>query len=226
MGQMELMDQPGQDAAALREDLRNLGRINRYFGGSSAVRKSARELFQRMPRGCRVVWVDLATGYGDHPRTIFAEAKRAGIQLHIVALDQMQDTLRLARQATPAEAPIIWVQGDIRQLPVASGSCDAVLCTLALHHFSKEDAVRVLTEMRRISRGPCVCIDLKRGRIAQGAVWLLTTLWMRHPMTVHDARLSVRRAFSFQEMKGLAEQAKWNTFIHQSLPFFRQKIIR
>ena len=40
----EIMDLPGQDENELRTDLENLGRLNRTFGGRSAVQKMFRYL--------------------------------------------------------------------------------------------------------------------------------------------------------------------------------------
>jgi ubiquinone/menaquinone biosynthesis C-methylase UbiE len=219
----EWMDRPGQPEEDLREDLKNLGRINRYFGGTAAVRDTARKILKGVPKGARVLWVDLATGLGDHPRALRQEAAKRGVELVVLALDFRDETLKVARNG--GSEGIVWLRADIRQLPLQTGSCDAALCSLALHHFSDEDAVRVLKEMRRVSRGACACVDLRRGRIAQAAVWLLTAVWLRHPMTVHDARLSVRRAFAENELKGLAERAGWAQYRFSRLPFFRHRVM-
>jgi hypothetical protein len=49
-------------------------------------------------------------------------------------------------------------------------------------------------------------------------------LLYREPMTKHDARLSVARAFSFDEMQDLARLAGWTNFGHESFPIARQAI--
>jgi hypothetical protein len=43
-------------------------------------------------------------------------------------------------------------------------------------------------------------------------------------MTHHDARLSARRAFSFDEMRDLALRARWKHFGHKKFRFARQAI--
>jgi len=40
----------------------------------------------------------------------------------------------------------------------------------------------------------------------------MTQLLYRESMTRHDARVSVERAFSFMEMRALAERAGWSGF--------------
>src|SRR5262245_21051822 len=109
--ELEWMDRPNPDPAALAEDLRNLEKINRWFGGTAAVKRLGRKL------GKEAVLVDLATGYGDHPRALAQEARARGEMLSILAVDRQFPTLQLARAATRPEEGIYYVQADIRQLP-------------------------------------------------------------------------------------------------------------
>jgi hypothetical protein len=66
--------------------------------------------------------------------------------------------------------------------------------------------------------------DLRRGFLATIGVRVLTTLLFREPMTRTDARLSAARAFSFRELKTLAERAGWKNFGHRNFAFARQAI--
>ena len=43
-------------------------------------------------------------------------------------------------------------------------------------------------------------------------------------MTVHDARLSIRRAFSFDEFDALAREAGWIDYGHARFPVTRQAL--
>ena len=104
------------------------------------------------------------------------------------------------------------------------GAYDIVLCTLTLHHFSDEDAVRVLQQCSELSRRFVLVSDLRRGFLLQAGVYLLTALIFREPMTRYDARLSAARAFSFSEMRDLALRAGWQNFGHEKFRFARQAI--
>jgi 2-polyprenyl-3-methyl-5-hydroxy-6-metoxy-1,4-benzoquinol methylase len=101
---------------------------------------------------------------------------------------------------------------------------DMVLCTLALHHFSDEDAVTVLRRCRESSRKFVLVSDLRRGFLLRAGVYTLTALIFREPMTRFDARLSAERAFSFAEMRDLAVRAGWENFGHKKFRFARQAI--
>jgi hypothetical protein len=99
-----------------------------------------------------------------------------------------------------------------------------VLCTLVLHHFSGEDAVRVLRRCREFSRRFVLVSDLRRGLLASVGVYLLTELVFRDPMTKYDGRMSAARSFSFPEFGQLAEEAGWKNFGHRRFRFARQAI--
>jgi ubiquinone/menaquinone biosynthesis C-methylase UbiE len=213
------MDLPGTETEVLRSDLKNLETINQRFGGKAAVLGCLSECVEISQGG---LLLDLCTGYGDHPRSMRQWARQRGVELRVVAIDFQRDTLRLAREATQEGEGVLFVQADARQLPFKRGKVDWVFCSLALHHFSSEDAVRILQESKRLAKREVVVMDLARSRWAQIAVWLLTTLWMREPMTRHDARLSVRRAFSLQELQNLFFKAGWIKLKVHRVPWFRQ----
>jgi len=217
----ELMDRDDTPLEALREQLRRLEQINRWFGGHAAVRAVTRRLF-RGRRKLRVA--DLATGFGDHPRRLAASVGKR-TDLKIFAVDRHAATLRMAREATPRGQPIHFVQADVTLLPFKDRSVDIAICSLALHHFSEEDAMTVLEEEHRIARDAAVVIDLVRGRLAYAATWLLTQIWMRDEQTRHDGRLSVRRAFRPGELKGIAALAGWRRAEWLRLPWFRQALV-
>jgi hypothetical protein len=99
-----------------------------------------------------------------------------------------------------------------------------VLFSLALHHFTADDAVGLLRRCRDLSRANALVADLRRDRLVQTGVHLLTTFIFREAMTRNDARASIRRAFSFGEMAELARAAGWENFGHRRFAIGRQAI--
>ena len=99
-----------------------------------------------------------------------------------------------------------------------------MLCSLALHHFSDDDAVRLLRRCRELSRKFVLVSDLRRGLLATIGVYLLTALIFREPMTRYDGRVSAARAFSVAELDELASRASWQNFQHKKFHFGRQAI--
>jgi len=220
--QPELMDLPNQDESALRNDLQNIARLNRTFGGRKAVEIAFHALADKTRR---TLLIDLAAGYGDHGRNLLGIAQKRSQDVTIVAVDFQFQTLQIAREATPAGKKMFFVQADARQLPFRNQGADLAFCSLALHHFAEKDALTVLQEMARVGRFGTACVDLVRSRLATYCIWLLTTFIMRDPMVRHDARLSVRRAFTGTEMKSLAHRAGWPNLQQIKFFWFQQAVL-
>jgi len=212
------LDQP--ITSELERDLVNLVTLNRLFGSHALVIRFLRERL-RTGRPWRIL--DLATGSGDIPRTIADWAARSGIEVSIDAVDQQPSTLEIARRLSGSFPNISYHQADVREFGSGS-SWDIVLCSLALHHFSEADAVVVLRHAAALASRSVLIADLRRCSMGTFGVDLLTAVWMREPMTRNDARISVRRAFSFTELAGLAQTAGWRDYGHARRFCFRQAI--
>lgn len=215
----ELMDRPQPVSAELEFDLRNLRQLNRYFGSYRLVEYFLRRWLK--PR-TEMRIVDLATGSGDIPRLIVDHARRINAEVTIDAVDQQASTIEIARGLSCDYPEIEFVPGDA--LTFSREPYDMVLCSLALHHFAENDAVTLLKRCRALSKQHVLVADLRRGWLASAGVRLLTTLFFRQEMTQVDARLSAARAFSFSEMRSLAERAGWKNFGHAPFAFARQAI--
>ena len=216
----ELMDRPQPLSAELERDLRNLRQLNRYFGSHAVILRFMRRWIRP---GDHLRIVDLATGSGDIPRLIVDLARKVGAKVQIDALDRQAATLEIAAKLSVDYPEISCIEANILEWRPAE-PYEIALCSLALHHFSNEDAVRVLRRCREVSRRFVLVSDLRRGLFATIGVYLLTTLIFREPMTRQDGRLSAARAFSFTEMDELARQADWRSFGHRRFRFARQAI--
>jgi 2-polyprenyl-3-methyl-5-hydroxy-6-metoxy-1,4-benzoquinol methylase len=217
---LEMMDRPQPDSAELEPDLKRIRQLNRWFGSYRLIRHFVRRWIKP---GDNVRIVDLATGSGDIPRLIVDYARKIGAKVEIDALDRQSATLEIARKLSAAYPEIFFHATNILDWSPAE-AYDIVLCTLVLHHFSDEDAVRVLWRCRESSRDFVLVSDLRRGLLATAGVYLLTALIFREPMTRYDARLSAERAFSFSEMRNLAVRAGWQNFGHRKFQVARQAI--
>ncbi len=118
-----------------------------------------------LPSGARVV--DVGAGTGNYSSTLAEHG------LQVVALEPS----RVMRRQGKADPQVRWVAGRAEAIPLASGSVDAAVCLLAVHHFTgRRDAFR---ELRRTVRaGPIVLLTFDP-RLSQ-PFWLaeyFPTVW-------------------------------------------------
>jgi 2-polyprenyl-3-methyl-5-hydroxy-6-metoxy-1,4-benzoquinol methylase len=217
---LEMMDRPQPVSAELEHDLLRIRQLNRWFG---SYRLISHFVSRWIKPGENMRIVDLATGSGDIPRLIVHYARKIGAKVEIDALDRQSATVEIARKMSAAYPEISYHATNILDWSPTE-AYDIVLCTLVLHHFSDEDAVTVLRRCRESSRDFVLVSDLRGGFLATVGVYLLTALIFREPMTCYDARLSAERAFSFSEMRKLAERAGWQNFGHKRFRFARQAL--
>ena len=218
----ELMDRPQPVSRELEVDLENLIRINRHFGSHRLIRRFLRRWWR--PGGSYRV-LDLCTGAGDLPRLMADWARTHGVTVTVEAVDFQASTAEIAGRWSAAYPEVQVHPGDaLGDLQASAASYDFVFCSLALHHFSEADAIKVLRRCRELARLGVVVADLERGWTAAAGVWLMTAVLYREPMTKFDARLSVRRAFSHGELARLARAAGWRDFRHARFPVARQAV--
>ncbi len=216
----EWMDRPQPLSVELIADLENLRRINAWFGSTQLI-----EFFCTRWLAPGRTWriLDLATASADLPRWIVRWCRQRNIQVEIEAVDFQPSTLEYARIQCAPYPEITLREGDIRDY-VPLERPDIVLCSLALHHFSEPDAVRVLRSMQQTGAARLVVADLARSRRLDLGVWLMTRILFREPMTKDDATTSVERAFSFEEFPKLAQAAGWQAWHHRRFSIGRQAL--
>ncbi len=218
---LEWMDRPDPDPVLLERDLANLRWLNRHFGNYRVIRKRVEPwLMQAATAKDGTVFrvLDLATGSGDVSQRIVDLARSHGLAIQVVAVDASEQTLAVAKNLAVDYPEIEFVRASALDLPASLQRFDLVMCTLALHHFSDEDAVLLLRTMHERSRRRVLVTDLWRNRLAMVGIWLLTATILREPVTREDARLSIRRAFAPEEIRELAKKAGWQQLDLQSHP--------
>jgi SAM-dependent methyltransferase len=217
---LEMMDRPQPVSPELERDLEHIRQLNCWFGSYRLVLSFIRRWIKP---GARIRIVDLATGSGDIPRLIIDYARNIGALVEIDAVDRQPATLQIAEELSGEYPEIFYREANILEWDDAQ-AYDLALCTLTLHHFSNEDAVKLLRRCHKLSKRFVLVSDLRRGFLLRAGVYMLTALIFREPMTRFDARLSAQRAFSFVEMRELAIHAGWKNFGHKKFRFARQAV--
>jgi 2-polyprenyl-3-methyl-5-hydroxy-6-metoxy-1,4-benzoquinol methylase len=207
----EMMDAPNNPPALLAEDLKNLRQFNRYLGGYRCIARGVEQSVWQH-RLASFALLDVGTGSADIPIGIARWAMERGIDAKITVVDRDALTARIAAESVKNQAALAMVRGDAAALPFAPASFDFVTASQFLHHFTESQIIELLRMWAKLARRAIIVGDLVRHPLAYQGVRVLTRLWTKNIMTLTDAPLSVRRAFTLQEWRALFERAAIGRF--------------
>jgi hypothetical protein len=191
----------------LAASLADIDRLNSWFGGYTLSLRAIRRLAAEVPRARSLRVIDVGGGTAAFAVRVVRWARRSGRAVRVVVVDRDPTSLRLARAAVAAYPEILLVCADAAALPCRERAVDIVTSALTLHHLEPAQAAAGLREMTAAARIGVVVNDLLRRRLSLGLVWLVTRLLGCHPISRHDGPLSVRRSYSRDELRVLAEEA-------------------
>jgi len=206
-GKEELLDGPLDDADALYGNLRDLRRVNRWFGG---VLLSTRAVDALLGGIDQAHILDVGTGAADIPLALLETARRRGHAWRFTAVDSRREVIDAARTLSPqlqSEPDLSMSVADGRVLPFDDQSYEIGHSSLLIHHLAPAEAVAMLKELARVARTGVVVNDLVRSRFTLAGAWLASHLLTTNRYTRHDAPLSARRAYSHRELIALLDAA-------------------
>jgi ubiquinone/menaquinone biosynthesis C-methylase UbiE len=138
--------------------------------------------------------LEVASGSGDLPLAAQRRLAANGIQLRVTLLDRMVSHLN----GNAAHA----VCGEALRLPFRDEAFDIVSCSLFAHHLEPDELRSFVREGLRVCRRAVLINDLIRSRLHLWLVYSALPLF-RSRLTRHDAPVSVRRAYTVDEMHQL-----------------------
>jgi ubiquinone/menaquinone biosynthesis C-methylase UbiE len=186
----EILDSNTCPPAEVEKSLRDLCRINSWFGGVSTTRKLIEKVAAVTGKKQFSV-LEVAAGLGAVPRAAAAELSGKGITLEITDLDRVPTHLRPDNRALVADA---------LALPFRDNSFDLVSCSLFAHHLDPADISKFSDEALRVSRCGLLINDLIRHPLHLALVYAGFPL-MRSYVSRVDGVKSVRRAYTPKEMR-------------------------
>jgi SAM-dependent methyltransferase len=198
----ELLDDPAADPAAVRAQLRDIARLNAWFGGTRAVVSALLPFLRQAAPGATWTALDVGAGSGDILRAAAVAAGRLGVSLVGVALERSGTAARVANGGGLAA-----VVADGTTLPFAPGSVDVAIVSQVLHHLHEPEAVALLAALDRVARRAVVVADLRRSPLAMAGLWIAGRPLGLEPGSRRDAITSLRRGYTAAELERLLRRA-------------------
>lgn len=193
----ELLDSDAGTPDEIAAALEDLWRINRWFGGVSTSMALVRSVVKRSGKS-DLSLLDVAAGSGSLSAALCCRLLQYDVRLSVLLLDRAQSHLSGARNAVVADALAI---------PLRDRAVDLVASSLFLHHLEPAEIVLFLKEALRVCRVAVLINDLCRSRLHLAAACAGLPLF-RSRLTRHDARASIRRAYTISEMVAILQQTR------------------
>ncbi len=210
----EILDSEACPPVEVEASLRDLCRINRWFGGVATTRK----LIERVASATgnkHFSVLEVAAGFGEVSKIAGRQLERKGITLDVTDLDRVHTHLLRGNRAVVADA---------LALPFQDCSFDLVSCSLFAHHLEPGELARFTDEALRVSRSAVLINDLVRHPLHVALVYAGFPL-MRSYVSRFDGLASVRRAYVPDEMRQILSAAPAKRVEISSHFLFRMGVI-
>jgi len=186
----EILDSPDCPPHEIEASLRDLSRINRWFGGVATTRRLIERVASATGRKHFSV-LEVAAGFGEVPKIAGQQLGRKGITIEVTHLDRAPSHLLPGNRAVVADA---------LALPFPDNSFDLVSSSLFAHHLEPDELTRFAAEALRVTRCAVLINDLIRHPLHVALVYAGFPL-MRSYVSRFDGVASVRRAYVPDEMQ-------------------------
>lgn len=202
----ERLDEGVPEAEALRS-LGDLRFVNRWLGNGGRLLEAVRPFLEASPRP-RLL--DVGCGSADVPAALARSVSRPVLAVGL-------DVKLLHLRSVPAQVrPVV---ADVRALPFPAGTFDVVTASLFLHHFDGSEVAAVLRGLFALARRALVVNDLRRARIPYVFGRAAFPLLFRSRVSVDDGLVSIRRAFTDQELAAAFAEAGIPARIRRTWPY-------
>jgi len=214
----EILDSDACSPADVEATLRDLGRVNRWFGGVATTQKMVERAAQ-VSASKHFSLLEVAAGSGEVPEMVRQKLARRGITLDVMLLDRARSHLPRGHHGVVADA---------LALPFDDGAFDLVSCSLFAHHLNEQRLAQFVREGLRVSRRALLINDLIRHPLHLALAFAGFPI-MRSRVAWLDGLTSVRRAYVPDEIRSMlasAVSAKAGTQVEISRNYlFRMGVI-
>ncbi len=185
----EMIDTGEGSPAEIAASLRDMQFLNRAFGGEATTLRMIRKIARRAAQN-DLTLLDSGAGFGKVPLAAREALAPSGIHLKVTLLDRVHLHLNHEERC---------VVGDALALPFRDASFDVVSCCLFAHHLEPHAVLQYANEALRVARIAVLINDLVRHPLHFVLACAARPIY-RSRLTLHDAPVSVRRAYTRNEM--------------------------
>lgn len=195
----ELLDNCNLTKPALELVLKDIHRVNTLLGGTKITKNALVELFIKNPQNQYTI-VDVGCGDGSMLRELAQMCHRMNIRVQFFGFDINPQSIQIAREKSSQFSEIVFFEKDILSVQETYLNFDILLCTLTMHHFSKDEIPVFLKKFSQLTRIGVVINDLHRSVWAYYLFQLFSTIFIRTRIAKYDGLISIKKGFKKQEL--------------------------
>jgi 2-polyprenyl-3-methyl-5-hydroxy-6-metoxy-1,4-benzoquinol methylase len=210
---VELMDEPDCDSARLANTYRDFDRVNGVVSGWRGLYiRHLRPVLREAGSGATVL--DIGCGGGDLLRRFARWTEQDGLTPCFVGTDPDLRAIQFARSETNP-GNVCFVRASASELVSAGERFDIVLSNHVLHHLPDADVSALCVDSTRLATRLALHADIHRHPLAYAGFPLLGG-WFRESFILEDGLLSIRRAFTPDELRQIVPSG-WH--VQEAFPF-------
>jgi 2-polyprenyl-3-methyl-5-hydroxy-6-metoxy-1,4-benzoquinol methylase len=204
--QPEWMDEQSTSFEEFHHCLQTLEKINVCTLAYPPTLKWIRKMLVHLKAEPHIKVWDIGSGGGDMLRRIRKLAKSSRTEVELTGIDIHPFAQRSAQLSTPAQMNIDYEISDIYAV-AQERQADLIISSLFTHHLGDEELIRFIRWMEQHASKGWFINDLHRHPIPYCVIKYSVKFLRLNRLVVHDAPVSVARAFTRKEWQALLTRA-------------------
>jgi len=195
----ELMDDPKCDLNKLENTYKAFRVINKLLSAWDAIYKREILPFLKANNGVASI-LDIGFGGGDIPILLSELATRDNFRLEITAIDIDERSFNFVQKLDVPEN-ITFRKAISTELVKEQKKFDFVISNHVTHHLDDQSLQSVCSDAEQLVRHKVLFNDIERSDIGYFIFFLFSKLLFRHSFIEYDGLISIKRSYTFQELK-------------------------
>ncbi len=211
--QKELLDKDDIPFEDIRQNMKELEKVNTLLGGHRVSCKGVRLFLKKIIALKRPVHIaEIGCGGGDNLLALQKFFKKNGIKCKFTGIDIKPECISYAIKKNRG-LDATWIISDYRSVQWLEGNKpDIIFSSLFCHHFTDTELTEQLRWMKGNSQLGFFINDLHRHPIAYYSIKWMSAAFSKSYLVKNDAPLSVMRGFKKEEWKTLLHKAGISRF--------------
>ncbi len=204
----ELMDDPDIDNRDLTIALQDISRVNKLLGGNTITVNAVFNQIKNRSKQKEWRVMDLGCGDGEMLRQIADSARKKGVSIKLIGIDNNYRCIAQAKKLSDAYPEISYHNKDILTLTKQDFGCHIIISTLTLHHFKDKEIIKVLQKGIELVSEVIIINDIHRNILTYYLYKLFSFFFINGYIAKNDGLISIKRGFKRKELICFADELK------------------